>query len=290
MSAPDVPETNRDQIEFWNGLGGAAWVRRDQLLDQQLAPLGRLAMEEARLAEGLSVLDVGCGCGGTTVELGRRVGSNGSVVGLDVSAPMLARARDRATEEKLGHVSFVLADAQTADLGEGRFDRVYSRFALMFFESPETAFSNLRRSLCPGGRLSFICWQPLDRNPWLHVPLMAAAEHVAMPPRPPPGTPGPFSLADPERIRRILGEGGLTEITITSSEGPMAFAGGDLEAGVELALDVGPLSRVLREAQPDDATRARIIDAIRTALEAYRTDDGIALPAAAWIVTAERPS
>src|SRR5881628_2723223 len=161
-------------------------------------------MERARIGAGERVIDIGCGCGDTTIALARRVGPAGLVLGIDVSAPMLARAADAAREAGVAHVRFEHADAQTHRFPAQAFDVLYSRFGVMFFSDPAAAFGNLRTALRPGGRLGFVCWQAVPENPWIAVPLEAAAQHMALPPPPAPGAPGPFSFADPERVRRIL--------------------------------------------------------------------------------------
>ncbi|TFG97014.1 MAG: class I SAM-dependent methyltransferase, partial [Myxococcales bacterium] len=140
------------------------------LLDAQIAPLGVAAMEQARPAPGESVLDIGCGCGQTSVQLKERVGPKGSVLGVDISTPMLERARARAAG--LPNLRFTNADAQTHSFDE-RFDLAFSRFGVMFFADPVAAFANVHRALRPGGRVAVVCWQGIDRNPWLLVPLRA---------------------------------------------------------------------------------------------------------------------
>jgi SAM-dependent methyltransferase len=276
---------NADQIRYWNETAGPKWVRFEALLDAQIGPLGRHAMDRATIASGERVLDVGCGCGDTTIDLARRVGSTGSVVGVDISAPMLERARRRAREAGLTRIHFEHADAQTHRLAPGGFDVLYSRFGVMFFTDPVVAFTNLRAGLRAGGRLAFVCWQTLQRNPWLLVPLMAAAQHVTLPPPPKPEEPGPFSFGDPERVRGILERAGFEEVCFEAVEGMLTVAGGgSLDQAVEFLVEgVGPASAALRDAGP--AARTAVVGAVRESLAPFATAEGVRMASAAWLVT-----
>ena len=279
---------NAEQIEYWNEKSGPKWVAYADLLDAQIGPIGELAMDRAKIHEGERVLDVGCGCAQTTLQLAARVGARGRVLGVDISGPMLARARARAAAAPAARMEFLLADAQTAALERGAFDLVFSRFGVMFFADPIAAFANLRRALAPRERLAFVCWQALDRNPWMAVPLSAAAKHVKLPPPPLPGTPGPMALADPERVARILDQAGFQGASLESVETKLVIGGGgSVEDAARFLLEgVGPTSQALREAGA--GAMDRVGPAVRAALERYRTPRGVEMGAAVWIVTASR--
>ena len=202
MTDPTAP--NADQIRHWNELNGARWAALQGRLDAQLDPIGLAAMERLVLAPGARVLDVGCGCGSTTLELARRVGPGGSVTGVDISAPLLARAVERAGDGAVANARFVQADAQTFALEEGAYDAVFSRFGVMFFADPVAAFANLRRALAPGGALAFVCWRDAKENARVTVPMKAARPFLEAPAPPVPGAPAPFSLADRARLEAVL--------------------------------------------------------------------------------------
>jgi SAM-dependent methyltransferase len=250
-----------------------------------IAPIGRLAMDRAGLTTGEHVLDVGCGCGDSTLEIARRVGAAG-VLGCDVSAPMLALAAERARAAGLAEIRFVQADAQVHPFPPAAFDVVYSRFGVMFFADPAAAFTNLARALRPGGRVAFACWQELAKNPWMLVPLGGAAQVIPLPPPPAPGAPGPFSMGDPERVRRILTEAGLDQIVVAPYEDIVTRASG-LDEAVEFMLQMGPAAAALREAV-DPSLRPRVARAVRAALEPYVTSEGVRMRGSAWLVAARR--
>lgn len=161
---------NAEQARLWGDTSGPIWVALSDAIGNQLRGLGREAMDRARFEPGDRVLDVGCGGGETTLEIAGRVGPRGSVTGVDISLPMLTHALESARAAGAGQATFVLGDAQTAMLGEGLFDQLFSRFGVMFFDDPEAAFRNLRRSLRSGGRFTFLCWRAMTDNPLMRVP------------------------------------------------------------------------------------------------------------------------
>ena len=253
-------------------------------LDQQLEELGQKAIERLAPGAGERILDIGCGCGQTTLELARRVGPAGYVVGVDVSQPMLSLARQRASQLGFTNVDLRLLDAQEDALAGLELDAAYSRFGVMFFADPARAFQNILSALRAGGRMSFVCWRALIDNPWMSEPLEAARS--LLPPQPPtePLAPGPYAFADPARIRSILTQAGFGDLSIEPHDA--LVGGGSLDGTVTLSLRVGPLGHVLRE-RPEFAPVVR--DAVATALSRFDTGHGIRMPAAVWVVCARRP-
>jgi SAM-dependent methyltransferase len=281
MSIAAVAPSNDAQIDYWNTSAGETWVERQALLDRQLAILGLEAQRALAPGAGERILDVGCGCGETTLQLAARVGPSGAVVGVDVSGPMLEVARSRPRPEDSARPQFRQADAQTADLGRAVFDAAFSRFGVMFFGDPAAAFSNIRSALKPGGRLAFVCWRAFVDNPWMRGPMTAAAP--LLPPLPPidPTAPGPFAFADDSRVRAILTEAGFADIAIAPFDAEIG--GSSVDETVNLTLRVGPLGRILREI-PHMAEA--VVGAVRGAIEPYDTGAGVFMPAAVWIVNA----
>ncbi len=285
MAEAETATANSDQIAYWNTTAGETWTAMQDKLDGQIQPLGVAAIEALKLKPGERVIDIGCGCGQTTLALAERVGAAGSVLGVDISRPMLAAARRRIDAEGLAQASLIEADAQTHPLEPEAADAVFSRFGVMFFEDPTAAFANILKGVKPGGRLAFVCWRKLAENPWMTVP-MAAAQPLFAEPAPPadPLAPGPFAFADPDRLRAILSGAGFTDISLTAQDKAIGAPG--LDQAVETALKVGPLGARLRE-QPNMGPA--VIGAIREALAAYTTPEGVRLGSATWIVAARRP-
>jgi SAM-dependent methyltransferase len=279
--------SNAEMIRFWNDSAGPVWTTHEEKLDAQLAPLGARTRARAALRPGERILEVGCGCGATTLELAEAVGPGGRVVAVDVSQPMLDRARERAARAGLGdRVAFRLDDAQTATLEPAAYDVLFSRFGVMFFADPVAAFANLHGALAPGGRLAFVCWQAREKNPWMIAPAVAAARHMPFPPPPPPDAPGPMAFADPDRVRTILARAGFGDVALESVEGPLRFGGKNVDEALELAFSVGPLGAAIREAKPTPAQQARVLAAVREVLEGFVTPNGVEAASAVWIVTA----
>ncbi|GIW44680.1 MAG: methyltransferase [Candidatus Binatia bacterium] len=280
---------NTEQEQYWNAEAGEKWVRYRRLLDEQIRPLGREAMELARIGAGEQVLDVGCGCGDTTIELAARVSPGGHVLGIDISTPMLQYAKERAEAEAVENVTFVRGDAQVYPLPKGKFHVVFSRFGVMFFSDPVAAFRNFIQGSRPGARLAFVCWQGVTENPWMAVPLMAALQCLPQPvDMPDPDAPGPFAFANPDKVRRILTEAGYERVELHSIHRELTIGAGEpVEKVVEFLLQMGPTGKVLRSV--DSSTRARVAESVLAALRPYEREGGVRMPGTAWIVTARTP-
>ena len=273
--------SNAAQIEYWNATAGETWARFQEALDRQIEPLGLAAIDVLNPRAGQHIIDIGCGCGQTSLVLAARVAPTGSVMGVDISKPMLEVAVNRPRPAPDLRVAFRQLDAQTADLGHGIFDAAFSRFGVMFFSDPVAAFANIRGSLKPGGRLVFVCWRSLRENLWMQAPLQAALPFIPPIAPPEPTAPGPFAFADASRLRRILAEAGFGNVS-TKPFGA-EIGGADVEQTLHLALRVGPLGAALRE-HPELA--GDVADAVRDVLSQYVTPNGVLMPAAVWIVLA----
>jgi SAM-dependent methyltransferase len=279
--SPAAP--NRSQIDYWNGPRGQVWVDEQELRDRELAVFGDAAVRAAAPRSGERVVDIGCGCGVSVLALAEAVGPEGSVLGVDVSKPMLARAAQRAAG--LASVRLELADAATYAF-DGTADLVFSRFGVMFFDDPTAAFTNLRRALGPAGRLAFVCWRSLAENAWMNV-VFGAIRPLVAPGQPPaaPDAPGPLAFADPVRVRAILEASGFVGIALDPVTHSMPLGGNrGLAAAAADALTVGPAARLLVDATGE--TRALALAAATRALEPYLDGDRVELDGAAWIVTA----
>jgi SAM-dependent methyltransferase len=278
-----VTVSNDEQIRYWNDDAGPQWARHQDRIDENLRPFGEQAMEALDLQPGQAVLDVGCGCGTTTLALADRVGPGGRVAGVDISAPMLAAARRRVGGRT--NVEFHEADAQSAALPVTA-DRLFSRFGIMFFADPVAAFANLASATAPGGRLAFACWQHPSRNPWIAVIAAAAASAVPdMPPPPPLDSPGPFAFSSSDRVRAVLIDAGWSDVATQGYE-RFQRLGASLDDALEHISHLGALRRALAAA--GEAGADAVYAAVREALVPYAGTDGVVADAAAWIVTATR--
>ena len=257
----------------------AAWAEVRDLLELQLAPLGRRGLAALAAGPGERVLDIGCGGGTTALELARAVGPAGAVVGIDRSAAVLAYARDAAAG--CDRVNFIHGDAQAYSFEPASFDAAFSRFGVMFFVDPKAAFANIARALVPNGRLAFVCWRALGENLLDETPLRAALPCLPAQPLHDPLAPGPFALADPGRIRSILEQANFRLIEIMPSD--EMVGSGDLDAMIQVCARVGELGRILRETP---RLRASVLAAVRRTLAAHDGPGGVKLKAATWIVTA----
>jgi len=282
------PMTNDDMNEYWNGSGGEKWIRFQHIMDKSLMPFGLKVMEALELSSGEKIVDIGCGCGATSFDMALNVGSHGHVKGIDISEPILQEARSRAQLHKYHKVqnivTFEQADAQNHQFDSSTFDVIFSRFGVMFFDDPVTAFVNIRKALKPGGRLGFVCWQTAKNNQWVSVPLNVVAEHMPLPP--PADESGPFSLGDIDRLQRILFDAGYSNIEINKYEVPFNI-GSNLYEAVSFITQIGPVSAVISQPDVDTETRRSIDAAFHEAFVPYETKYGIQLGASTWIVTAK---
>jgi ubiquinone/menaquinone biosynthesis C-methylase UbiE len=277
---------NADQVAYWNGHAGERWASQQAVQDTIFIPVTELLIDRARPQPGERVIDVGCGCGDTTVAFAKRVGTAGQVLGVDISEQMLARARKVAPPDL--PVTFALADATTYAFPEGAADLLVSRFGVMFFAEPARSFANLRKGMRRGGRLTFICWRSPKENPWLMVPLQAVYRHVPRMPPVGPEDPGPFAFASSERVERILRDAGFVDIDIAPHDLSLDIAaGGGFESAVQTAVIIGPANRALEGAAPD--VRAAATEAVRHDLKPFAKGNGVWLGGAVWIVSATVP-
>lgn len=272
---------NASQIADWNGNAGLHWAAEQERTDQLIRAFGDAALQAAKAQAGEAVLDVGCGCGDTSLSLAHSVGVKGKVVGVDVSVPMLDVARKRGNGRE--NLSFIEADASRADL-PGPFDLLFSRFGVMFFDEPAAAFRQLHAQMRPTGRLAFVCWQTAANNPWAAIPAQAARAVAGETPKPDPHAPGPFAFGDKDRVTGLLTAAGWRNVAFTPFTSPM-YLGSSPRSAAEGATRVGPAARLARAAAPEKLPA--IIDAIEKALTPHKAaDDSIALPGNTWIVTA----
>jgi SAM-dependent methyltransferase len=280
-------DANAAQREYWNTVAGPRWVGLEGFVERRVQAVDELLLRYSGVCAGETVLEIGCGTGAFTVPLAAAIGEDGAVVGVDISAPMLARAKRRLAEAGLETVSLIEADAQTYRFDPGRFDLVVSRFGVMFFADPAAAFTNLHRAARRGGRLCFACWGSLtDNRHWL-IPYEVVLRRLGPPAPRPPHEPGPLAFSDVDYVRSFLGSAGFADIAI-DREHPGVIASSPAEEA-EYACLMGPPARLIDEKQPDNATRVMIRGEIEDAFAAYFQREKTILPSTVLLATAVRP-
>ena len=272
-------QANAEQIALWNDTAGRAWVETQETLDAVLAPFEDLLVEAVAARNATRVLDVGCGTGSTTLAIARQVGPQGTAVGVDISQPMIALAKQRA-ESASTKPRFLCADAQTYTFEPASFDMIVSRFGVMFFDDSVRAFANLRRATAKGGELKAIVWRGPADNPFMTTAERAAAPFLPEMPARKPDEPGQFAFADKNRVYSILEKSGWSEIDLEPLDVECTLPERELEGYITR---LGPLGRVLP--QLDEPTRAKVLEAVRAAFEPFVHGDEVRFTAACWTVT-----
>jgi SAM-dependent methyltransferase len=278
-----VADGNAEMAAAWDGPEGEHWAANASRYEGTGVAFGERLFAAPELHEGSRVLDVGCGTGALTLRVGR-VTTAGAVLGVDLSSPMLEVGRARAAREHLDHVRFQHADAQVYPFDEASFDVAMSNCGVMFFADPVAAFANIRRALRPRGTIAWLAWRDLARNEWVCAlrEALAAGRHL---PVPPPGVPGPFSLADRDLTHERLTAAGFTDVQLESVDEPVSF-GRDADDAYAFVSTLG-LARGLT-ADLDDATRNAAFEQLHRSLAEHETEAGVVFAGSAWLITAGR--
>ncbi len=283
--------TNNDtfgQVAYWNELHGDKWVRLQERIDLLLGPFGDSAIAILDPKPGLRILDIGCGCGSSTLALAEAVGLEGAVIGADISKPMIARARERAAAQSAAPVEIIEADIQRHEFAQGEFDAIFSRFGVMFFDDPVAAFRNILHAAKPGARLAFATWRDKQENPWVTEVAKAAKLYIELPPPPAPDEPGQFAFADDAKVLGVLKQAGWQDPEALKVDFRLK-PGKDLDDAIGFLTQMGPTGKLLIDAGP--AVADKVAAALRTALAPYVEDGEQApsMPAAGWVFTAKAP-
>ncbi len=270
---------NEQQSNYWNGTAGQLWVTFSDRLDAMLSPFAGLILEASNIKPNETVLDIGCGGGALSLLAAQRAQS---VLGVDISKPLIGLAGKRAAG--LAQTNFHCEDAAAISLDEER-DVVISRFGVMFFSDPVSAFANIRKQVKPDGRMVFACWQSPIKNLWANAPLEAAMPFFKEPSPPPvPHTPGPFAFADSEYLTDTLMDAGWKTVELTDWTGKIRLPGEDVEQTAAFMMDMGPLSKIMKDKDLDEK---RVQSALIEKLSDAANDDGtVDMQASVWIVRA----
>lgn len=270
---------------FWAG-AAPGWIRHADRQDETGRPLGAAALDRLAARPAERILDVGCGCGGTTAEIAAAVGQTGAAIGVDIDEAMVTAARRRFPTDGYPGIQFHVADIETLDVVPGApFDAAFSRMTLMLLADPVAGCRTIRRSLRPGGRLAATVFRDSGVNPWLSAAMLGAAPHLGpLPPLPVGDEPGPFAFADPARLARILTTAGFTAVTITPCDVALETPD-DADAVAEWLIEVGPAGAAYRAAPPAGQASARA--GVARLLGRFREPGvGYRLPTGLWLVAA----
>jgi ubiquinone/menaquinone biosynthesis C-methylase UbiE len=278
---------NTAQHEYWNTVAGPRWVGLGGYVERRVRAVNDLLLARSAVEAGENVLEIGCGTGAATVPFAEAVGERGRVVGVDISEPMLAGARQHIAASGLHNVTLLTADAQVHHFDPDRFDLIASRFGVMFFADPVAAFSNLLPAARAGGRLCFACWGPLDENKHWLIPYEVALRHLGPPEPQPPHMPGPMAFSDQAYVRSILETAGFADVGI-NRETPDIIGSTPAEEA-DFACIMSPAGRLIDEKKPEDAVRATIKREMTKAFAAYVLGKEMRLPSTVFLVTARRP-
>ena len=280
MTAADTPPA-----EDWAGEMGARWLAGIEQFESMIAPIGAALLTRAAFKTGERVLDLGCGGGATSLAIAEAVGPTGSVIGIDISSDLIAKARERADAAGTSNATFECVDAATYR-PDAPFDRMISRFGSMFFPQPVEAFSNLRNCLKPGGRIDLAVWGPPRDNPWMMEMMGVLRRHIEVPPAV-PRSPGPFAFEDTEYLEGVLSDAGFESIDVVAYEGlqPIGGQGASPEEAVDFAMTSLAAGRMVETYGVD--IRQRVREDLLTVFACRHVEGrGVMLAGKVWIVAA----
>lgn len=285
-----VAAANEEATDAWNGPLFDRWIQYRDIVGDGLASHGEAAIAKHTPADGGRVLDIGCGLGDTTLRLASLVGPEGEVVGIDVAERMIATARADAEAAGATNVSFIAADVQIAEIGDG-FDLAFSRMGTMFFANPVAAMRNIRNALVPGGQLCMVVWRQKPDNDWLYRAELTVKDYLEKDETSDEPTcgPGPFSMAGADTTSGILVSAGFDEVELMRCDIPIRI-GSDLDQAVDFVMALGPAAEVLRLAGSEaEEIRPTIERDLREALAEFSGEDGVTAAASTWVVSARNP-
>jgi ubiquinone/menaquinone biosynthesis C-methylase UbiE len=271
-------QSNSDQEKYWNSNAGKKWVEFQDELDRLLERVNDRLLQRSEIELGERVIDIGCGTGATTMSVASLVGENGLALGVDISKTLLGCAKNRSTNITVGHIEYILADAQTWRFNVDSFDLVTSRFGMMFFANPVLAFKNMALALRKGGRMSFVSWADVSANPWFTIPRDAAIDQLGKPAPTSPIAPGPLAFASVDYVLNIMDEAGLDAGSADIEQVELLYSG-SVEEAAQLASNVGPAMRIMKEFDGSTADIVKIKKKVAAGFQKFTVNDGLRIPA-----------
>lgn len=270
-------KTNDPQIRFWNAEQGQKWVTNQQSLDTCFARVNERLIDIASPRAGDAVLDIGCGCGATSLSLADRIGSEGRITAVDVSRPLLEHAQSRLNAAGIRNIALVEGDAQVYPFPEADFDQAVSRFGSMFFIDPAAAFRNIAHAIREGGKITLAAWASVEENPWFAIPRNAVIELLGKPEPVDPRSPGPMAFADLSYLEQVLHEAGLEEFEVRNEDNNIVTVFSDEEMA-SLACNLGPAVRQMNEMGATPEQRQKAEETVRLEFEQFHQGGTYTIP------------
>lgn len=276
-----------NQKEFWSKTGGDIWVKLQKAMDITLYPLGNAALNKLNFSKDCNVLDLGCGCGSTTIDIAYKIKSTGQVTGIDISPTMLKRAAENPNFNILNNIQFKLLDAENDALSNCRYNSVYSRFGVMFFENSVKAFNNIYNSLSKNGEISFICWQQPRLNPWQSLGMQTLKKYIELPEKT-ENRPGPFAFQEKDYIYNLLKATEFKNILIESHQQEIYFFSNcSISESVKNYISINPVAEQILSKKPKKI-RNKAFNSIVKEFEPFHTSKGLKFCSSTWLVYAKK--
>jgi len=270
-------EANSAQADYWTSPAGLNWIEHEHALDTAMSGMLDMMLDVAQIAPNDHIIDIGCGTGASPIQAAQRV-SGGKVLGVDISDPLLARASDRAKEDGVRNASFLLADAQTHDFSDQPFDLLVSRLGMSFFSDTAAALKNMSNALNSSGKMTFVSWASVAKNPWFEIPKKAAEDRLGAQPKGNPNAPGPTAFQDCDRVRELMVQAGLTNIEARPVDIELTPPAG-VAGAARAASKVGPAARIMKAHNGTETDEAAIENAVKLAFEQFEKSGSVRVPA-----------
>lgn len=277
-------EQLRTQLQaMWNSVA-TGWAENIDHIEHRGVGVATAMIDGVSPQAGERILEVACGTGATGLMAARRVGPTGMVTLSDAAPDMAAIAAGRATELGIANVSTAVLDIEQIEMPDATYDGLLCREGLMFAVDPARALGEFRRVLKPGGRVAVGVWADRERNPWLGLLLDAVTAEVGFP-VPPPGLPGPFSLAEPGYLRELFVSAGFLDVTDADVDNSFRAPGFD-GWWQRMSAMTGPVATIIGGLSP--SAKTSLIARLEELVDPYLGDEGLELPGVETVVTATR--